>query len=106
MQLTINLPDQFTEKIGDQWGDLQQKIITNLVLNALKEGLINFDEFKEMLNFFSDAELKKFLEQNNMFHSRGILNLSGTCPDLEFVEDELDIYDDIDETLIEVIDEQ
>jgi len=106
MQLTINLPDQFTEKIGDQWGDLQQKIITNLVLNALKEGLINFDEFKEMLNFFSDAELKKFLEKNNMFHSRGILNLSGTCPDLEFVEDELDIYDDIDETLIEVIDEQ
>ena len=49
MQLTINLPDQFTEKIGDQWGDLQQKIITNLVLNALKEGLINFDEFKEII---------------------------------------------------------
>ncbi len=95
MQLTINLPDQLTEKIGDQWGDLQQKIIANLVLNALKEGLINFEEFKEMLNFFSDAELKNFLKQNNMLHAGGILNLYGSCPDLDFVEDELEIREGV-----------
>ncbi len=106
MQLTINLPDQLTEKIGDQWGDLQQKIIANLVLNALKEGLINFEELKEILNFFSDAEIKEFLKQNNMLHSGGILNLYGACPDLDFLEDDLGISNDIDETLIEVIDEQ
>ena len=106
MQLTINLPEQLTEKIGEQWGDLQQKIIANLVLDAFQEGLINFEELKEILNFFSDAEVKEFLKQNNRLHSGGILNLYGACPDLDFVEDELGISDDIDEALIEVIDDQ
>ncbi|NDJ21840.1 hypothetical protein GS682_09375 [Nostoc sp. B(2019)] len=105
MQITINLPDKLTEKIQDQWGNLPQKILANLVLDAFRDGLIDFDELKDMLNFFSDTELKEFLQQKNMLHSGGLLNLSGTCPELEIVEDDLEIYDDLDDELIEIFDE-
>ncbi|NES66365.1 MAG: hypothetical protein F6K24_14430, partial [Okeania sp. SIO2D1] len=46
MQVTINLPEKVTEKIQSKWGDLSQKIIDKLILEAFLEGLINFDEFK------------------------------------------------------------
>lgn len=100
MQININLPDKLTEKVQDKWGNLQQKIIANLVKDAFREGLIDFDELKELLNFFSDAELREFFKQNNMLHSKGILNLYGTCADLDFVEDELGICDEMDDDLV------
>ena len=53
MQININLPDKLTEKVQDKWGNLQQKIIANLVKDAFREGLIDFDELKELLNFFT-----------------------------------------------------
>lgn len=106
MQVTINLPEKLTEKIGDSLGSLQQKIIANLVLDALKEGLITFDELKEMLDFFSDAELKEFLREKNMLHSGGLLNLYGACPDLDLVEDDGGISDGMDDDSMGVFDEQ
>ena len=103
MQITIDLPDNLTDKIPDEWGNLSQKILANLVLDAFKDGLIDFDEMKDMLNFFSDTDLQEFLKQKNMLHSQGILNLSGACPDLDFVEDDLGISDDSDlRTKIEI----
>ena len=44
MQITIDLPDNLTDKIPDEWGNLSQKILANLVLDAFKDGLIDFDE--------------------------------------------------------------
>lgn len=105
MQITIDLPDKLTEKIQGQWGNLPQKILANLILDAFRDGLIDFDELKDMLSFFSDAELQDFLRQKNMLHSAGILNLAGACPDLELVEDDLGISDDIDDDLSGVFDE-
>lgn len=105
MQITIDLPDKLTEKIQGEWDNLSQKILANLVLDAFQDGLIDFDELKDMLNFFSDAELNDFLRQKNMLHSAGLLNLAGTRPDLELVEDDLGISDDIDDDLIGVFDE-
>ena len=100
MQITINLPEELTDQIGDKWGNLQQKIVANLVLDALKEGLISFDELKKILDFFSDAELKEFLRENNMLHSGGLLNLYGACPDIDFIEDDGVISDGMDDDAI------
>lgn len=97
MQLTINLPQKLTDKIEYRLENLQQQIVANLVLDALKEGSITFDELKEMLDFFSDAELEEFLREKNMLHSGGLLNLYGACPDLDFVEDDGGIYDGMDD---------
>ncbi|MCF4966442.1 hypothetical protein [Nostoc sp. CMAA1605] len=95
MQITIDLPDKLAEKIQEQWGNLSQKIIASLVLDAFLEGLIDFDELKEILNFSSDDELKEFFRQKNMLHTSGIINLAGTCPELELIEDDLAMDDDL-----------
>ena len=104
MQITINLPDKLTEKIPNNWGNLSQKIIANLVLDAFKDGLIDFNEMKDILHFFSDRELQEFLQQKNMLHSHGIINLYGACPDLDIIDD-LGICDDMDDDMIAVFDE-
>ncbi|AUS99965.1 hypothetical protein CLI64_05945 [Nostoc sp. CENA543] len=95
MQITIDLPDKLAEKIQEQWGNLSQKIIASLVLDVFLEGLIDFDELKEILNLSSDDELKEFFRQKNMLHASGIINLSGTCPELELIENDLAMDDDL-----------
>ncbi|NEO57165.1 MAG: hypothetical protein F6K54_31300 [Okeania sp. SIO3B5] len=105
MQIKINLPDKLTEKVGGKWENLQQKIIANLALDAFREGLIDFDELKELLNFFSDTELLEFFKQNNMLHSQGILNLYGTCAELDLIEDNQGICDEMDDDLVRAFNE-
>ena len=34
MEITVNLPDKLTEKVGEQWGDLSKKIVDSLALEA------------------------------------------------------------------------
>lgn len=105
MQVTIDLPDKLTEKLINKWGNLPQTIINNLVVEAFREGLINFEELNELLNFASDTELKDFLKQKNLLHSAGLLNLYGTCADIDFATDELGISPETDDDLIGVFDE-
>jgi hypothetical protein len=99
MQVTVNLPDKFTEKIKDKWGDLPQKILSELVLSAFKDGLIDLDELKDVLNFVDDARLMEFLKKNNMLHASGIINLYGSCADIDFAGDKLGISDEMDDDL-------
>ncbi|NEQ38478.1 MAG: hypothetical protein F6K40_20280 [Okeania sp. SIO3I5] len=106
MQLTINLPEKLTEKVYSKWGDLSQKIIDKLILEAFLEGLINFDEFKEMLDLNNDVDLKAFLETNIPLHNSGLLNLAGSCADIDFTTDNLAISDQIDNDLISAVNEQ
>jgi len=106
MEVTISLPELLIKRVGDRWGNLQQKILANLVLDAFKDGLITFDELKETLDFFSDAELKEFLREKEMLHSGGLLNLYGACPELDFVEDDGGISDGMNDDSMGVLDEQ
>ncbi|MEC4818885.1 MAG: hypothetical protein SAK29_37270 [Scytonema sp. PMC 1069.18] len=105
MQLIINLPDKLTQRFQDKWGDLSQKILDKLVLEAFLEGLINFDEFREMLSFKYDVDFQAFLSANIPLHNSGLLNLAGSCADIDFTVDELGICDEIDDDLVGVFDE-
>ena len=105
MQITINLPDKLTERVQDKWGDLSQKILEKLVLEAFLEGLINFDEFREMLGFKNDVDFKAFLSANIPLHTSGLLNLAGSCADIDFTIDDLGMGDEMDDDLIGVFDE-
>jgi len=91
MQVTIDLPDKLTERVLGKWGDLSQKILDKLVLEAFLEGLINFDEFREMLGFKNDIALKAFLSANIPLHTSGLLNLAGSCADIDFTISSNDI---------------
>lgn len=106
MQITIDLPDKLTEKIQEQWGNLPQKIITNLVLSAFEERLIDLAELKDLLSLADDAQVKEFLKQNNLLHSAGLLNLYGACNDIDFAPDDLGISPETDDDLIGVFDEE
>ncbi len=106
MQVTINLPEKVREKIQSKWDDLSQKIIEKLILEAFLEGLINFDEFKEVLNLNNNVDLKAFLVANIPLHSSGLLNLAGSCADLDLITDNLGISDEIDNDLIGAVNEQ
>ncbi len=55
MQITVNLPDTLVDKIEDKWGDLSRKILRDLVLSAFRDGLIDLDELKEMLDIGDEA---------------------------------------------------
>ncbi|QIR35758.1 hypothetical protein HCG51_02650 [Tolypothrix sp. PCC 7910] len=105
MQITINLPDKLTERLQDKWENLSQKVIDKLVLEAFLEGLIDFDEFREMLGFKNDVDLQAFLSANIPLHSSGLLNLAGSCADIDFTVDDLGISDEMDDDLVGVFDE-
>jgi hypothetical protein len=97
MQVTVNLPDKLINKIEDKWGDLSQKILNELVLIAFKEGSIDIDELKDMLDLGDEEDLKQFFKIHNMLYSGGILNLYGSCADIDFADDELGISDRVND---------
>ena len=105
MQVTINLPEKLTERIGDKWGNLQQKVLEKLILEAFLEGLINFDDLRETLDLKDDADLKAFLSANIPLHNSGLLNLAGSCADIDFNVDDVAIYDQFNENLVGVSNE-
>jgi predicted nucleic acid-binding protein len=68
----------------DKSGDLPQKILSALALSAFKEGSIDIDELKDMLDLADEADLKQFFKTHNMLYAGGILNLSGSGADIDF----------------------
>ena len=60
MKVTIDLPDRLTDEVQKQGGDLSQWILSHLLLDAMKGGLITFDEFRESLSFYSEEDLHRF----------------------------------------------
>jgi hypothetical protein len=105
MQITINLPEKLMERIGDKWGNLEQKILEKFILEAFLEGLINFDDLRETLDLKDDADLKAFLSANIPLHNSGLLNLAGSCADIDFNIDDLAISEQLSENLVGVSNE-
>ena len=106
MQITINLPERLTEKIGDRWENLQQKVVDRFILEAFLEGSIDFDDLRETLGLKDDADLKAFLSANIPLHNSGLLNLAGSCADIDFNVDDLGISDELNDNLVGVSNEQ
>ncbi|MDY6803697.1 MAG: hypothetical protein SXA11_07810 [Cyanobacteriota bacterium] len=105
MQIAINLPEELTDKIGDKWGNLEQKILEKFILEAFLEGLINFDELRETLGLKDDAGLQAFLSANIPLHNSGLLNLAGSCEDIDFNIDDLAVSDQLNDNLVGVSNE-
>jgi hypothetical protein len=58
-----------------------------------------------MLGFQDDTAFKAFLSTNLPVHSSGLLNLAGSCADIDFTIDEQGIFEEINNDLIGVFDE-
>jgi predicted HTH domain antitoxin len=67
MEIIINLPDKMTSKLEEKWGNLSQKIIKNIALEAYENRLISTHELKEILNLSSFLEVHKLLKESDVF---------------------------------------
>lgn len=67
MEIIINIPDNMTSKLEKKWGNLSQKIIKNIALEAYQNRLISTNELKEILNLSSSLEVHKFLKESGVF---------------------------------------
>jgi hypothetical protein len=105
MEVIVNVPDKLREKVGNQWGDLRTKIVSNLVLMAFRDGLIELEELREMLCLRDEDDFTAFLRDNHLLHNSGLLNLYGSCQDIDFADDGLGIVEDLDSEMIGAFDE-
>ncbi|MGI0479733.1 UPF0175 family protein [Geminocystis sp. CENA526] len=67
MEIVITIPDTMTSKLEKKWGNLSQKIIKNIALEAYENRLISTYELKEILNLSSSLEVHKFLKDSGIF---------------------------------------
>ena len=67
MEITVNLPDKLTEKVGEQWGDLSKKIVDSLALEAYKSKIISTAELGEILGLNSRWEIYDFLQKSGVY---------------------------------------
>lgn len=105
MEVIVNVPDKLKQKIGNQWGDLPTKIIHNLVLMAFRDGFIELSELREMLFLKDENDFTAVLKENNLLHNSGLLNLYGSCQDIDFADLDLGIIDDLNSEMIGAFDE-
>ncbi|MEA5511830.1 UPF0175 family protein [Crocosphaera sp. UHCC 0190] len=63
MQIIIEVPDDIKTRMEEKWGNLSQKMMTNLALEAYQNQLISTAELGEMLNMPSRLETHAFLKQ-------------------------------------------
>lgn len=67
MQITIELPDNLTVKMQEKWGNISQKLLNNLALEAYQNQLISTSELGEILNLSTRLEVHQFLKENGIY---------------------------------------
>ncbi|MGB5771270.1 MAG: UPF0175 family protein [Crocosphaera sp.] len=67
MQIIIEVPDDIKTRMEEKWGNLSQKMMTNLALEAYQNQLISTAELGEMLNITSRLETHKFLKEAGIY---------------------------------------
>ena len=105
MKITIDLPERLTERIAESWEDVPGKVVSSLLVSAFRDRLISFEELWEMLALESDAAKCLFLQQEQVLHRGGLLNLYGACANLAIEVDDSGIDPNLDDDLDGVFDE-
>lgn len=67
MQIIIDLPDKMTSRMEQKWGNLSQKMLKTLALEAYQNQLISTSELSEILNLSSILETHKFLKDSGIY---------------------------------------
>ncbi len=67
MQIIIDLPDKMTLRMEEKWGNLSEKMLKTLALEAYQNRLISTSELREMLNLSSSLETHKFLKEAGIY---------------------------------------
>ncbi|NER19180.1 MAG: UPF0175 family protein [Symploca sp. SIO1B1] len=66
MDITISLPDKIVSSLKENWGDLEERLLEAIVLDAYKEGLISAGKVGELLGIPTRLEADAFLKSKGI----------------------------------------
>ena len=66
MQLTIDLPEDVSEALKAQWGDLSRRTLEALALEGYRTGALTESQIRRMLNFESRLQVHALLKQHGV----------------------------------------
>lgn len=67
MNISIELPDEIADQIGNRWNDLPRRALEALVADACRENVISGPQAQEMLGLRSRLELDAFLRRSKVY---------------------------------------
>ena len=76
MQIEIEIPEELGQKLEAQWGDISQRMLVLLVIEAYRSGLITSAQIQSLLNLSSRWEVEELLKRSQTY-------LDYTSADLE-----------------------
>lgn len=94
MQVQVILPDDIAQSLENKWGNLEQKLLEMLILEAYREGSISVGKVRELTGMatrleadawlkskgidlhYSEADLKADHQTHQQLQQEGLLNAS------------------------------
>jgi predicted HTH domain antitoxin len=67
MQITIELPEIIGQQLQMEWGNLSQKALEALAIQAYRDGIMTSAEIQTLLNFCSRWETEEFLKRSQVY---------------------------------------
>ena len=67
MQITIDLPDEIANTIGEKWNNFPRKVLECIAIEAYRQQAITSAQVGRMLNMTSRYEVDAFLKQTRAY---------------------------------------
>lgn len=67
MQITIEIPDEFAQRLDQTAGNLSQRLLELMVADAYSQGKINTAEVRQILQLPTRLSVHSFLKQMNVY---------------------------------------
>jgi predicted HTH domain antitoxin len=67
MQITIELPEEIGHQLQQNWGNLPQKTLESLALEAYRQGMITSAQIQNLLQLSSRWQTEQFLKENQAY---------------------------------------
>ena len=67
MQITIEIPDDFAQRLDQTAGNLSQRLLELMVADAYSQGKINTAEVRQILQLPNRLSVHSFLKQMNVY---------------------------------------
>jgi uncharacterized membrane protein YebE (DUF533 family) len=67
MQITIEIPDDFAQRLDQTAGNLSQRLLELMVADAYSQGKINTAEVRQILQLPTRLSVHSFLKQMNVY---------------------------------------
>ena len=66
MQITISLPDNIAQSLEAKWGNLERRLLEQIVVQAYREGAISAGKVRELLGMKNRLEADAFLQSKGI----------------------------------------